>query len=329
MLAVYCARPDPADPLAAAVVGDRRQPVAADGWTTVRMLSASLNMREITVLAGRASAWQRYPMILGSDGCGVLDDGTEVVVHSSVSSPGWQGPESLDPRRTVLSEQYQGTFAEIASVPCRNALPKPPELSTVDAACLSTAWLTAYRMLFVTAAVEPGHTVLVHGRRRFGSIASAAIALAHAAGVRVWAVGEPGDRDLALRLGAAAFFAGPQDLPAPVDAVLDASISASGWLDSAGALCPNGAIVCAGHRDSSDPGAARLGAGVRDFIFREVRLLGSGMGTAEDLARLMSFLVRTGLRPGVAEVLDIRDVKRGMRAMLSGNTIGKIVFRFP
>ncbi|GAA2273917.1 MULTISPECIES: quinone oxidoreductase family protein [Kitasatospora] len=328
MIAVYCSQPNAADPLAAAVVGEHRPPSPAVGWTTVRMLTASLNMREITVLSGRAGARQRYPVILGSDGCGVLDDGTEVVVHSSVMSPGWTGPENLDPGRTVLSEQHQGTFAEIAVVPRRNALPKPPELSAVDAACLSTAWLTAYRMLFVTAAVEPGQTVVVHGRRRLGTIASAAIALANAAGVRVWVVGEPDDRELALRLGADALFSGSHLLPQPVDAVMDASISGSGWMGSVDSVRPNGAIVCAGYRDSGDLGPTGAGSLVRDFIFREVRLLGSGMGTAEDLTSLMSFLVATGLRPTVADLLDMRDVRRGMRAMLSGTVTGKIVFRF-
>ncbi|MYT32500.1 MULTISPECIES: medium chain dehydrogenase/reductase family protein [unclassified Streptomyces] len=327
MLAVYCSRPDSADPLGAVAVGDRRRPPVPDGWTVVRMLTASLNMREITVLGGRAGAGQRYPIILGSDGCGVLDDGTEVVVHASVASPGWAGPESLDPGRTVLSERHDGTFAEFAVVPYRNALPKPPELSAVDAACLSTAWLTAYRMLFVTAGAVSGQTVLVRGRRRLGTIASAAIVLANAAGVRVGVVGEPGDRELALRLGADVFETDSRLLPAPVDAVLDASVSGVGWLDDVAAVRPHGAVVCAGYRAGGETLPQSAADAMRDLVFREIRVLGSGMGTAADLRDLMDFLVTTGVRPTVADVLDIREVGRGMRAMLTGATTGKLVFR--
>ncbi|MFI1768604.1 zinc-binding alcohol dehydrogenase family protein [Streptomyces sp. NPDC020800] len=329
MLAVYCSRPDCADPLRAAVVGDyHRQPVP-EGWRVVRMLTTSLNMREINVLGGRTGAGQRYPVILGSDGCGVLDDGTEVVVHASVGSPGWTGPESLDPGRTVLSERHEGTFAEFAVVPCHNALPKPSELSAVDAACLPTAWLTAYRMLFVTAGAVPGQTVLVRGRRRLGTIASAAIVLASAAGVHVWVAGEPDDRELASGLGAEVFVSDSRLLPAPVDAVLDASVGGMGWLDDVAAVHPHGAIVCAGYRAGGGTLPQSAADAMRNLVFREIRVLGSGMGTAEDLRDLMEFLVATGVRPAVADVLDIREVGRGMHAMLTGATTGKLVFRLP
>ncbi|MET9079976.1 medium chain dehydrogenase/reductase family protein [Streptomyces sp. NPDC004232] len=308
-------------------VGEYRRPPVSDGWTTVRMLTASLNMRDVNVPGGHTGAGQRYPVVLGSDGCGVLDDGTEVVVHASVGSPGWTGPENLDPGRTVLSERYEGTFAQFAVVPCRNALPKPPGLSAVEAACLPTAWLTAYRMLFVTVGAAAGQTVLVRGRQRLGTIASAAITLASAAGVRVWVAGEPDDRELALRLGADAFFTGSHLLPSPVDAVLDASVSGAGWLDDVAAVHPHGAIVCAGYRANGGTLPPSAAGAMRDLVFREIRVLGSGMGTVEDLRNLMNFLVATGVRPVVADVLDVREVHRGMRAMLTGTTTGKLVFR--
>ena len=84
--------------------------------------------------------------------------------------------------RTLLSEKHQGTLAEYVIVPTRNVVPKPAELSFAEAACLSTAWLTAYRMLFVKSGLRPGQTVLVQGAG--GGVASACIALARAAGLR-------------------------------------------------------------------------------------------------------------------------------------------------
>ena len=73
-----------------------------------------------------------------------------------------------------------GTFAERVVVPRRNLVPKPPELSFAEAACLPTAWLTAYRMLFTRARLQPGATVLVQGAG--GGVATALIALGRAAG---------------------------------------------------------------------------------------------------------------------------------------------------
>ena len=92
------------------------------------------------------------------------EDGNEVVIYAVVGDPeSGGGDETLDPSRSLLSERYDGTFAERVAVPRRNLLPKPACLSFAEAACLPTAYLTAYRMLFGKTGLEPGATVLVQG----------------------------------------------------------------------------------------------------------------------------------------------------------------------
>ena len=49
-------------------------------------------------------------MILGCDAAGLDEDGNEVVVHAVISDPAWRGDETLDPKRSLLSERYQGTL---------------------------------------------------------------------------------------------------------------------------------------------------------------------------------------------------------------------------
>src|SRR5689334_24256408 len=142
----------------------------------------------------------------------------EIVVHAVISSDGWRGDETFDPRRSLLSERYQGALAEKVAVPRANVLPKPPELSFEEAACLPTAWLTAYRMLFTRGKVVPGQTVLVQGAS--GGVATALTVLAAAAGVRVWVTGRSEDkREQALKLGADQVFESGARLPERVDAV--------------------------------------------------------------------------------------------------------------
>jgi len=92
-----------------------------------------------------------------------------------ISDPDWSGDEKLDPKRSLLSERYQGTLAERVAVPRRNLLPRPGSLSFEEAACLPTAWLTAFRMLFTASGVRPGVTVLVQGAG--GGVATALIVL--------------------------------------------------------------------------------------------------------------------------------------------------------
>ncbi len=157
-------------------------------------------------------------MILGCDAAGLDPDGNEVVVHALIGDPDWRGDETLDPKRTLLSERHQGAFAERLVVPERNLIPKPEGMSFAQAACMPTAWLTAYRMLFVTGAFAPGETVLVQGAG--GGVASAAIALGSAAGIRIWATSRSeAKRERALGLGADASFETGARLPERVDGV--------------------------------------------------------------------------------------------------------------
>ena len=213
MFAVSAVRIDPEDPLRGLEVGERPEPKVPEGWTTVTVRAASLNHHDLWTLRGVGISPYRLPIVLGCDAAGLDEDGNEVVVHSVIGDPdAGGGDETLDPRRSLLSERYDGTFAEQVAVPRRNLVPKPASLSFEEAACLPTAYLTAYRMLFVKSGAEPGSTVLVQGAS--GGVATALIVLGHAAGYRIWVTSRSGDkRDLALDLGADQVFETGARLP--------------------------------------------------------------------------------------------------------------------
>ena len=156
MLAASAKSQSADDPLSGLEVAERPDPQAPDGWTTVRLRAAALNHHDVWSLRGVGLPADRLPMVLGCDGAGVTEDGAEVIVHAVIASPGWTGDETLDPRRSLLSEVHDGTLAELVAVPTRNLVPKPEGLSWEHAACLPTAWLTAYRMLFTNSGVQPG-----------------------------------------------------------------------------------------------------------------------------------------------------------------------------
>ena len=158
MFAVYAESFSTDDPLAGLVVGERPEPDAPEGWTSVRVRAASLNHHDLWSLRGVGLRDDALPMTLGCDAAGHDEDGNEVVVHAVVSDPSWAGDETLDPKRSLLSERHQGTFADKVVVPRRNLVPKPASMSFEEAACLPTAWLTAYRMLFTKARLAPGAT---------------------------------------------------------------------------------------------------------------------------------------------------------------------------
>jgi NADPH:quinone reductase-like Zn-dependent oxidoreductase len=319
MLAAYAADFAPEDPLSVLEVGDRPQPQPGPGWTTVQVKAASLNHHDLWTLRGVGITSDRLPMVLGCDAAGIdTATGAEVVVHSVIGDDAWSGDETLDPKRSLLSERYQGSLAEYVTVPSRNLLAKPAELSFVEAACLPTAWLTAYRMLFVNTVLTPGQTVLVQGAS--GGVASACIALARAAGLQVWATARTeAKQDAALRFGAHQSFASGARLPERVDAVME-TVGAATWSHSLKSLRPGGRVVISGATSGAMPPAE-----LNRIFFLQLQVIGSTMGTRAELADLMAFLRVSGLRPTIDRTLPLEHVAEGLAAMEAGDLLGKIV----
>jgi NADPH:quinone reductase-like Zn-dependent oxidoreductase len=319
MRAVFASDIDRDDPLRGLEVGDRPDATTPDGWSTVAVKAASLNHHDLWSLRGIGLDRDRLPMILGCDAAGVDGDGNEVVVHSVITDDAWRGDETLDPRRSILSERHQGTFAERVAVPRRNLVPKPPELSFEEAACLPTAWLTAYRMLFSRARVAPGMTVLVQGAG--GGVATALVVLGTAAGVRMWVTSRSErKRAEARELGADQAFESDVRLPERVDAVME-TVGQATWSHSVRSLKPGGTIVVSGATTGDSPSAE-----LRRMFFLQLSVIGSTMGTRDELERLIRLCVEKDVHPTIDETLPLAQARGGFEAMLSGEVVGKVVF---
>jgi NADPH:quinone reductase-like Zn-dependent oxidoreductase len=319
MLAAYAASIDAENPLAGLVVGERPEPDPPAGWVTVEVRAAALNHHDLWSLRGVGLPAERLPMILGCDAAGVDPDGNEVLVHAVIGSDGWSGDETLDPKRTLLSELHQGALAERVMVPRRNLVPKPPELTFQQAACLPTAWLTAYRMLFTRGGLTPGQTVLVQGSS--GGVATALIKLASSSGLRVWATGRTEQkRALALSLGADAAFEPGTRLPERVDAVME-TVGAATWAHSIKSLKQGGKIVISGATSGDAPPAE-----LTRIFFLQLSVIGSTMGTRDELERLLRLMVQRHIEPAISQTLPLAEAHTGFKAMLEGHTNGKIVF---
>ncbi|MFE5703272.1 zinc-binding dehydrogenase [Rhodococcus koreensis] len=319
MFAVYADRFSADDPVSALQVGERPAPVAPVGWSTVTVRAAGLNHHDLWALRGAALDASRVPMILGCDAAGIDEDGNDVIVHAVISDPDWSGDETMDPGRTLLSEFHQGTFADQVVVPRRNLVAKPASLSFEEAACLPTAYLTAYRMLFVRGGLHPGDTVLVQGAG--GGVATALIILARAGGLRVLATSRDAvKRRRALEIGAHEVYETGTRLPSRVDAVME-TVGKATWSHSVRSLRPGGVLVTSGTTSGADLTDAEL----NKIFFLQLSVIGSTMGNRDDLSSLVSFLDATGVRPLVDRVLPMTEARAGFQAMYNGELFGKVV----
>lgn len=319
MFAVYAAGIDPDVPLSVLGVGDVVEPPTPDDWVTVRVRAASLNHHDLWALKGQALKAEQVPMILGTDAAGVTEDGREVIVHAVVgNADAGSGDETLDPRRSLLSERYPGALAEQVRVPSHNLLDKPDVITFEEAACLPTAYLTAYRMIETKSRTGPGDTILVQGAG--GGVSTALIVLGKALGRRVWVTSRDADkRAWALEIGADEAFEPDAKLPGKVDAVME-TVGEATWSHSMRSLRPGGTIVISGATSGPNPPAD-----LNRLFFLQLSVVGSTMGTVGEFRDMIDLMVRTGVRPIIDRVLPLQRAADAFAVMQRGEMRGKLV----
>lgn len=322
LLAVRLVDPDARDHELAVAVGEGPEPIAPAEWMTVRMRAATINASDFAIMSGYGVNRSRLPTILGSDGAGIDADGNEVIIYPIVGDPNRRFDDPmLDPGLRMLSQGIDGTFAQTVCVPAANLVPKPPGLSWEAAACMGTAWLTAYRALFTRAAIRPGETVLVYGVG--GGIATAAIVLARAGGARVWVSSRsPARAERAVQeLGADAAFPIGDPLPGLVDVVIDCVGStvehALTWLRAGGRLVIIGAAG----------GKLVASIDLSQVFVRSLSVLGTAMGSPTELAALAALCARADIAIPIDSVWPLHAAHAAFTRARSGEGFGKIVLQ--
>jgi NADPH:quinone reductase-like Zn-dependent oxidoreductase len=312
MRAAYASRFDTDSPLAGLTVGERPEPVHLDeDWVTVQVRASSLNHHDLWSLRGVGLSADRLPMILGCDAAGTDPDGNEVVLYPLI-------PDRADPRGlSILSERYQGTLADRVAVPRANLIPKPAGLSFADAACLPTAWLTAFRMLTTRGRIQQGEAVLVQGAG--GGVATAAVVLAVALGKRVYATSrDAGKRERIAALGATAVEPGAR-LPERVDVVIE-TVGAATFDHSLKSAAPGARIVVSGATAGHEPKV-----NLRRVFAMQLEILGSSMGTPQEMTDLLALCMERDVRPVVDRIYSFTDVIEAFGRLESGDVFGKVV----
>jgi NADPH:quinone reductase-like Zn-dependent oxidoreductase len=348
VLAVRAARFGGDDPLANLELVELPDPRPGAGEVLLAVGAASLNHHDLWTLRGVGSRPLKEAQVLGCDAAGTVleyGDGTgpvdappvgaTVVVHGVMTCGHCSACRNRDelhcPHIGLLSEPpYPGTLAARLVVPVGNILPLPATVDVTTAACLPTAYLTAYRMLFVRGALQPGQRVLVHGAT--GGVASAAIILGAAAGLTVFATSRTEEkRATALELGATAAFAVERDdlkrvLAASgggVDVVVD-TVGEATWDFSLRALRPGGTLVVSGATAGANPPAQ-----LNRIFWRHLTVAGSSMGARAELARLVELCSTGTLTPLVDSVRPLGEAADAFAELVRGEQRGKLVLTPP
>lgn len=322
-------------------VGECATPEPGPGEVRIRVRAAALNHLDVWVRRGRPGAALGQAHVLGSDAAGTIDrigpsvtglsTGQDVVLLPGVSCQHceWclRGTQSECPQYKLLGFQLEGTCAEYVLVPAANVAPKPAHLDWTEAAALSLAHLTAWRMLYTRADVQAGETVLIHGIG--GGVALAALQWCGLTGATA-IVTSSSDEKLAraARLGAAHginYKSG--DVAAEVrkltgergvDVALD-SVGAATLAASMGSVRRGGRIVTCGVT-----GGAKAELNLQQLYWNHISLLGSTMGSQEDYRRMLRLVAQAKLRPVMDRVYPLEQYCEAVQRMESGIQFGKI-----
>lgn len=317
-------------------------PQPGAGEVLVRVRAAGLNHLDLWVRRGVPGHPFPLPMILGCDFAGVVEEvgagvrnakaGDEVCVAPGFScgtcAQCLAGADNLCKGYGIFGEMRDGGCAEFQVVPAANLLPKPAEMPWEQAAAWPLAFLTAWHMLAVRAALRPGETVLVHAAG--SGVGSAAIQIAKLLGARVIATagtdakcarGRDLGADHVVNHAAEDWVQAVRRLTGKrgVDVVFEHTGQAT-WEGSVKSLVWGGRLVTCGATAGFE---AKFD--LRMLFFKQLSFLGSTMGSRAELWTILG-LIRDGrLRPVVDRVLPLDRIREAHAAMENREQFGKVV----
>jgi NADPH:quinone reductase-like Zn-dependent oxidoreductase len=325
-------------------VEDVPAPTAGPGEVVIEVKAAALNHLDLWVAKG-GRAELPMPHILGSDAAGVIVEvgrgahglvvGQPVMVNCGLSCGHCEfclrGEQSQCADFGIVGLNRPGTFAQRLAVPAANVAGKPEHLDWAEAAALSLAHLTAWRMVFNRGQLRPGETVLIHGIG--GGVALAALQWAKfIQSQAIVTSSSPEKLGRAKLLGADAGINYRQtpDVAAEVrkltaqrgvDLVID-TVGAATLQASLHAARRGGRIVTCGV--TTGPQAA---ADLRAIYWNQLSLLGSTLGSHEDYRRMVRAVSDGKLEPVLDCTMPLAQARAALERMAAGEQFGKIVLR--
>lgn len=317
------------------VIEETERPEIASNEVLIAVKGAALNHRDVWIQKGQY-AGLKFPIVLGSDGAGTVDQiGSEVknvsLGQEAVINPSWywgDNPKVQAKSYKILGLPDNGTFAEFVKIPAEFVYPKPKHLSFIQCAAYPLAGLTAYRATLTRAGVQAGENVLVTGIG--GGVAFFAMQFAVAQGANVFVTsGDEEKISKAIQLGAKGGFNYKQsdwDKKAlqetgGFDAVIDGA-AGEGFTKLIEVCKPAGRIVFYGGTTGNINNI--LPAKV---FWKQLTIMGSTMGNTAEFEAMLNMIEKHTLTPLISHEFELNDIQQAFETMEKGNQFGKITVR--
>ncbi|HZN53459.1 MAG TPA: zinc-binding dehydrogenase [Methylomirabilota bacterium] len=321
---------------------DYRDPAIGPGEALVRVKACALNQVDMLLLDGRFPPPEGLPHVNGCEVTGTIDatgpggtglkQGQRVIVFPGFSCGSCEycvrGERTVCVRYGYLGAHKDGGYAELVKVPAANVLPLPEAISFEAGAAVPLAMLTSWHALVAQAEVRPGQTVLVQAAG--SGVGSAAIQIARLCGARViTTVGSDDKIEFARSLGAEQVVNyRTQDFVEEtrkwtgkrgVDVVVE-HIGGETFERSVYALTRLGKLVTIGSHDTH---WGRLD--LRHVYSKNLRVLGTNLGSIVELGTVLDHVVQGRLRPVVDRAFPLKDARAAVQHVLDRKNKGKVL----
>ena len=310
--------------------GEVEQDKMGDDEVIVKIKTAGLNHRDLFIPNRHNES--DSPLVLGSDGAGVIDAvgtnvtnvkvGDEVIVNPAL---GWKKNSAVPPEGfEITGFPFNGTFAEYITLPAENAVLKPEHLNWEEAGVLALSAMTAYRAMFTRGQLKAGQTVLIPGAT--GGAGTFLMQFAKAKGATVFVTSRSEEkRAEALKLGADKAIDSEIDWDEQLngekaDLVIE-SVGAATFNKSVDQLKRGGTLVAFGASAGDT-----VDFNLRKFFYGQFNLLGSTMASAEELHDMIDFIEKHDIKPVMDKTFKMEDFKEAFDRLDNAGMMGKIAF---
>ncbi len=317
-------------------------PVPGPEDLLVRVQATSVNRRDLWIRAGHPHPAYRVPLpaILGIDLCATVvatgervdrfAEGQRITINPYITCGRCENCRRERSQYCSNFDVFHGAYAELALVPQSLAVPVAAEVPPERVACFANSYITAWQMLVAKANVGPDDVVFVWAGT--SGLGSAAIEIARLAGARVIAsAGGERKRAVAERLSpdlVVDHYA--DDVVGRVLEYTDGRgativfehVGTATWSRSLELCALGGTIVSAGATSGDE-----VTMDVTAMFVKQVRILGSRLGTMDDALAAIRHFDSGRFHPLVAEVLPLERAADGHRLLEEGAVAGKVVIR--
>lgn len=309
-------------------VKEMDDPVAGQGEVVVSLKVAGLNHRDLFI--GSRLGNEKDALILGSDGAGVIESiggsvenvtvGDEVIINPSLR---WKEnsvapPASFD----ILGMPDHGTFAEKIVIAADQVEKKPEHITWREAGVLALSATTGYRAMFTKGQLQKGQTVFIPGAG--SGVATFLISFAKHLGARVIVTSRSETKQKrAIELGADIVLDSnsnwnEQLKDETIDLVID-SVGRATFIKSLQLLKQGGRIVVFG---SSTEDTVELN--LREFFYGQYQLIGTTMGSREELRDMLAFIKKHDIHPVVDKAFNLDEAEDALTYLNQGSQFGKV-----